>query len=531
MRMLVEILLTLALAFLGVKLGWIGAILFVVLYLVAFSFKLSFLSNRVQMTPRFIFFLALFLTFALFMGFIISLLLADYVPENGDWSNNVLKFLLGEPTLIQFWSLIGGLLVAAITAAILLLPYGLVARSSLYSQYENYEGHEREAAMSAISSLLGISRGTWIVSNGQAEARGDTGGALTRFGGPGILIVQEGHAVILEVSGKLSRVARRGITMLRPFERISMVVPLYMRGETVVLEHLTTRDHLIIDEFEFLVYHKVDVGDSKEPEQKLKQEGLSEKPRFWWVTRCIQWPSRRKTAIRDWWNSLRQAIRAASQKSDPEPVQKSNPDLVENGLFPYNRKILLEKIWTASGGDWRNAIRSVAQTAGRDVFGRYPLEKLVTISEPFRSELKDQLIEAMNKITKDKMGIKIAAVDFNRIKLSEEIEAQLLDLWASQQRAEVEDTRSAAQARMLGAISNALSGADKVDALVRLHFLETLKKITQDPAAKIYFPNDMPRYLSDQDIDLQAVKAAGAGGGNANPTRRDGQQGTEQAVG
>ena len=76
----------------------------------------------------------------------------------------------------------------------------------IYSQYEQYKGHEREAESAAISTLLGISRGTWIISEGQPELRGKSAGSLARFGGPGTLIVPEGYAVILETKGKTPRV-------------------------------------------------------------------------------------------------------------------------------------------------------------------------------------------------------------------------------------------------------------------------------------------------------------------------------------
>lgn len=50
MRKLIEIVLTLLAAFLSVKLGWIGTILFVLGYLVAFSFKWPFLAKRTAVT-------------------------------------------------------------------------------------------------------------------------------------------------------------------------------------------------------------------------------------------------------------------------------------------------------------------------------------------------------------------------------------------------------------------------------------------------------------------------------------------------
>ncbi len=151
-----------------------------------------------------------------------------------------------------------------------------------------------------------------------------------------MLIVQEGHAVVTEISGKLARVVGRGITWLKPFERISMVAPLQVRSEHIILEQVRTADRVFLDEFEFWAYHKADAG--------------------------------------------------------PEEEQ------VPNGRYPYNPHILVEAIWSPSAGDWRNAVRSVAETVGRDVVGRYRLEQLVAISDQFRADLKIELTEAINKI-------------------------------------------------------------------------------------------------------------------------------------
>ncbi len=455
MRTLIEIVLTLAFAFLAVKLGWMGAILFVVLYLVAFSFKLPFLSRRVQVTPRFIFLLAVFLTFALLMRWVIGTLLAGLAPQGEAGANTVLGFLFGSPSLILFWSLIGGILVAVLVAVVLLLPYGLVAGPGLYSQYENYKGHEWEAAMSAVSILLGINRGTWIVSNGQAEVRGESGSSLARFGGPGILLVQEGHAVILEVSGRLSRVVGRGITMLRPFERISMVVPLYTRTEKLIVEKVATKDKILIDEFEILVFHKVD--------------------------------------------------------SEPKD------ECIEDGQFLYNEDVIRKNIWSPSGADWRGGVRSVAETSTRDVIGRYDLDEIIPVSDAFRTNLKKILADEMNKVTKQLMGVVVGSVDINRIKIPKESEDRLLETWLAEWNVRVAQNQREAMIRKgeaeavilkLKEVAWAqaqkqlveqmaatfrtlnLSGRDTAAYLLSLRFLETLEKMASDPATKILLPND-----------------------------------------
>ncbi len=178
MRTLIEIILTILAAFLAVKLGWIGAILFVLVYLVAFSFKLPFLAKRSKVTPQFIAFLAIFITVALVLRWVIGLILSSLVPQGEAAARGIAGFFLGSSSLVAFWSIVGGFAATAVLAVLVLLPYGRFAGYNLYSQYDNYKGHEREAAMSAISILLGINRGTLVVSNGQAETHGESSGSL-----------------------------------------------------------------------------------------------------------------------------------------------------------------------------------------------------------------------------------------------------------------------------------------------------------------------------------------------------------------
>ena len=160
--------------------------------------------RRIQVSTRFLVFLGIFLAFAMTASMIIG---RFFFSANGlAWiaEHSITTFLLVTPALKVLWAAIIGFGLIALIAAVILIPYGQVAGQQMYSQYEQYKGHEGEAARTAINILLGISGGTWVISGGQAEVKGDPSGALSRFGGPGVVIVQEGHAAVLEISGKVS---------------------------------------------------------------------------------------------------------------------------------------------------------------------------------------------------------------------------------------------------------------------------------------------------------------------------------------
>jgi len=171
--------------------------------------------------------------------------------------------------------------------------------------------------------------------------------------------------VILEQNGRLSRVVGRGITWLESHERVSMVVPLQTRSERVVVEQVVTKDRFWIEELELMVFHKVDQG----PEE----------------------------------------------------------DQTENGQYPFSENILLTKVWTMSGGDWRGSIKAVSETAARDVVGRYDLEQILPIAGKPRVDFKDALKREINRVVKGFMGVEVVVVDIGKVRVPEEAKRRLAE--------------------------------------------------------------------------------------------------------
>jgi regulator of protease activity HflC (stomatin/prohibitin superfamily) len=373
MRLLIELPLTIALFTLAVKYGWPYTVVFVLGYILAFAIKLPYLSKRVQVSTRFLVFLGVFLAFAMTTSAIIG---RFFFSANGHaWieAGRIRTFLLVTPALKALWAAVLGFGLIAVVAALILLPYGYSVAQNIYSQYEEYKGHEKEAVAAAIGAFLGINRGTWIVSNNQAEVRGDPAGGLARFGGPGVLIVQQGHAVILEISGKISRVVGWGITFLKPFERISMVVPLQSRGEQITIEQIATKDKILIESLDVLVFHRADLGT--------------------------------------------------------EDDRGTESDRPQAGLSAYSKNKLIKDIWSPGGGDWRNGVRSVTESAVRDAVGRYDLVELLPMSDKFRQDFREMLKMIVNTTTRNAMGVEVVAIDFGKLKVPDAAQKLLLDKW------------------------------------------------------------------------------------------------------
>lgn len=234
---------------------------------------------------------------------------------------------------------------------------------------DEYEKMDEEAKnrikRNIVDSMIGINKATLVVAGGEMLVKNLPAEDLARFGGPGVLIVQEGHAVILEQGGKISRIEGRGVHFLEMFERVSMVVPLTLRSELCEIKNVITQDEVIIGSIKLLVFHKVDPG------------------------------------------------------------KKSH----ENGDYPFEDAIIREKIWSPKGGDWRGLVQSVAETATRDVVARYTLEDLVLASAETRERLRNELKNTINNVTKDKLGIEVTTVAIGETKVPEDAEKKLLERW------------------------------------------------------------------------------------------------------
>jgi regulator of protease activity HflC (stomatin/prohibitin superfamily) len=405
MRKFLEFSLSFILLFASIRAGWPWPIVFVAAFFAACALGLFSFAEGEKANPNRYLILGAFLSLGLFLSWTIALRLSSLslVTPSLIESNWLLRVLSGTEATRIFWSVLLGMFLSAVLWALLLLPIAFVGASIMYSANDQYQRHEKEAALNVYLGLLGINKGTWLVSDGKAQIVKGQVKNLQMFGGPGTLIVQEGHAVVLERDGKLSRVVGRGVHQLRSQERVSMVVTLKSRAEQVILEQVATRDRVLIEQFQFWAWHRADQGD----------------------------PSGR----------------------------------IQDGRFLYNPDIILKKVWKMSGKDWRDGIGSLCQTAARDVIGRYDLEQIVPLSDSFRASFKEALKQQINKVAKELMGIEVTAVDIGQIKIPAEAEDRLLKTWTAQWDQQIDTTR--AETEKVVQVTRATARMETVQAIAR----------------------------------------------------------------
>ncbi len=409
----------------GIGVPW--TLLFVPAYLGLLTLKITPVGRRIKRNRAFMGCLTLFVFVAFGMGALAFRMLSDPVESIASWQ--LYNFLAGSILLKLFWSTVIGLAVGMEVLAVLLIPMGVMVAHGKYGDFEEYKSHKWQATRTAIYGFLGLSKGTWEVREGKLDVLNQPDGSLVRFGGPGELVVQQGHAVILERNGQVSRIVGCGPTWLQPFERVGMIVPLVTRTEQIVVSQVVTKDRVVIDEIELVVFHKVYSGEEQ--------------------------------------------------------------NQVVNGDMAYDPTILTTKVWSGSGSDWREAVKSISSRMLRDVAGGYTLEEIVPLTDQRRTEFARVLKDKIEEISKNALGVEIRALDFGAITFSNEIRARLLERWLAgweqdimATRAETEQhtqlTKAMARMETIKAISQGLkqlvgSGAEPED-IIALRYIDYLEQ-------------------------------------------------------
>ena len=266
-----------------------------------------------------------------------------------------------------FGSELARLYLAIIAAAFLVTAsgYGLLwflsGSAAQVMASEHPEVTIGQARRWAMDVHMGIHKIEQLVSNGEVKTIRPAAGNLARLGGPGVLIVEEGHAVVLLRSGQVTRVVGNGITWLQPFERVHMVVYLPSRSENFKVADLTTLDKMILTRIELTISHRLDRGNQTD---------------------------------------------------------------FSGSQYPFDPKIILERAWSPKGGDWCDKVKSIGKSVLRDVVAQYNFEDIISISGAARLRLVNDLKEQIDQITR-LSGIEITYVGIGLIEISEQAKQAL----------------------------------------------------------------------------------------------------------
>ncbi|MCX7838031.1 MAG: SPFH domain-containing protein [Anaerolineae bacterium] len=278
-----------------------------------------------------------------------------------------------------------------------------------------------------VDAEIGINKATWVVSQGKVKMHHPAAGKLAKFGGPGILIVEEGYAVVLYKSGKISRVVGRGLNKLLPFERPHMIVPLAAQAVSLEVRYLVTQDGGLLEIIEGLVFCKLDAG-------------------------------------------------------------RRNRD--SDARYPFDDELILDKVWSPKGSedakDAVSAVKPISESALRQVVARHTLHEFFDNFEQTRLKIRDELVSEANQITDPLLGFKVIAAAINKIEMPKETEQKLWQRWAVVKDEHIKEKEAAIERERLLTISEGEAARVEREERARIQAqLERERRMVDIDAARL----------------------------------------------
>jgi regulator of protease activity HflC (stomatin/prohibitin superfamily) len=417
----------------------------------------------------------------------------------------------GRPETLQrsiiLWAVVIGLLVAALIAAsyVVLNQYQVAALTGLDF------GTSRQILLSL---LFNTNYPYLLVKDGQVTVQAKSAGILRGLGGPGLIIVSPGNAVVLESGGKITRVEIGGIVRQRNrFETIFKVV------------NLTPRDNLS---------RPPGVEPAAEPTAVPAASGQKERNTLKVLTRD---GISLDMDVVVFFNIKRREPPPAENEAPFGSQPRSNGDKTTDALDAY--PVSKEDVLLAATGfsNWEKAVPAIAQSMLRDVVGGLSLEKLFEVSSrdgqpQLRGPVSREVQQKTNAIV-EPLGVTVTAILINEVDLPADIgdqfRAQLLaagsislahiqrevalvnSMSESETLERINAARARAQTMLLSQIAEGLRQSGSVgqaskDLLLWLRVIEALETVANDPSTKLLFPYGLPfkrmettRNLSDLD--------------------------------
>jgi regulator of protease activity HflC (stomatin/prohibitin superfamily) len=329
------------------------------------------------------------------------------------------------------------------------------------------------------------------------------GSPCDRAGGPGFLVVSNNSAVVLEMGGRLTRVAGPGLTFLERFERIWEVIDLRLQHWPFTVSAMT-KEGIPIDCQANVSFKIDDRFEDERGQVRTKLPGEIRSP-----------------------TSADLGIDAALTAA-----------LEEEGIgepLPYTEEAVFKaatSIWIRiRQPDHEEQLRKwtgrvlISETEGilRNILAQYRLDWLMKPPQPNqmhpREEIRAQLENELHKVLKvgNPIGARLLRVDLGRIDVkSDKIPAQWIEAWQAEweqraaeslaegeaELARLEATQVQAQAEMvlllIESIRPLVAGTEDFPPyLLAMRFVQTLRWMAYDPLKLAFLPPEILRTLDE----------------------------------
>lgn len=413
-----------------------------------------------------------------------------------------------------------------------LLGLGLAARflGNLY-KLEN----QRDADSYVMSSLFGyVAR---FIGFGYPAAEIREGRlfkpslALNKIGGPGILVVDNSSAVVLERDGQHTRIVSASYVFLWPFERIRGIVDLRPQVRTKEVKTIT-RDGIPL---------KLDV----EVEFCIRPGGLSEHEpgllrRLWrcmapWVTglsavvqlaRFVAWLRR--------WRRFQRGVIDRTRPSEDEDTRRRRQRQLEQP-YRFSRKAVWDAVYpltVGKGGEvtrWADFLATLASGQVEDVLAEYRLDDLcelrpvvegasrleMALSQKIQVQVENEARHVLHGYGAQLLRLAMKPLEFEE--KAAKVIKQRLESWQTgwvrdaharlaQGKAErlrqVERARAEAQTTMILALAEGLRRdqpgiSDNVKHVIALRTIQVLENLTLETQAYQFIPLEVLHLLTE----------------------------------
>ena len=394
-------------------------------------------------------------------------------------------FLGGEQGFAKqiLFSLVVGILVGFLAVNIPLWAV-LYASSEWVLALRGSDKVDRGLALRSLRSLVLGTQYPWLIVEDGEVTESKPKGLLPSIGGPGKAVIRPGHAVIFQRHGEIIQIRGPGLVNMGRHEEVRDIVQLKPMWLSDTVENVLTKDRIPLR-------ITFGVGFQIEPKAEVHKRTPDGEP--------------------------------------PDPVT-STPVLSDDAYTVYEGSIRKAVFDTA--GDWKITTFGFAENLLRDIVATYYFDQIYKrrnepdhADDPGRfdpdertiREIEEKIFER-HKAIAPSWGVHTRALDIKIIELPKEAQDQMLDWWRTawetrialtkaeaekqatitkgEGKAKALDVREVARARaqtqMIMAIAKGFSRLSATDrqAVIELRFLEALEKIADDPATKIFLPEN-----------------------------------------
>jgi len=317
----------------------------------------------------------------------------------------ILRALAGSSPKLAFWAVLVGLVIGAASVWGMLEAVLYISSEFVLNLSTGIKVTRKEARQHLLDLLLQRQRSSMIAEDGQLVVKSPAG-LVKHLGGPGLIVVRPGNAVVLESVEGVSRILGPGADKLQPFEKVKEVVDLRPQEEEVTLSDILTKDQIP------LTLH-INISFQIEPraDTEARPEFLTERKHF---------------------------------------------DQTIAGTYPVYQETVFKAAYRVSKGGWRKATISALALALRDVVSGYNLDDLfeypkVALAQDIADS--DLVISTLGPQVQTELteraqawGIRVNHVDIVRVEMPEEIRETILTRWRKKWEAEIAEYDAAKEA-------------------------------------------------------------------------------------